>query len=85
MAVGTISNGDDYRINLIRRTSAAGAIVHEEGMELHFIIEGAELWLPAASLSGQQTGAEQILHRDWHEESLLAMRYLFLKARLTNI
>ena len=41
MAVGTISNGDDYRINLIRRTSAAGAIVHEEGMELHFIIEGA--------------------------------------------
>ena len=41
MAVGTISNGDDYRINLIRRTAAAGAIVHEVGMELHFITEGA--------------------------------------------
>ena len=41
MAVGTISNGDDYRINLIRRTAAAGAIVHEVGTELHFITEGA--------------------------------------------
>ena len=41
MAVGTISNGEDYRINLIRRTEAAGAIVHEVGTELHFITEGA--------------------------------------------
>ena len=41
MAVGTINNGDDYRINLIRRTAAAGAIVHEVGTELHFITEGA--------------------------------------------
>lgn len=41
MAVGTINNGDDYRINLIRRTAAAGAIVHEVGAELHFITEGA--------------------------------------------
>ena len=41
MAVGTINNGDDYRINLIRRTAAAGAIVHEVGTELHFINEGA--------------------------------------------
>ena len=41
MAVGTISNGDDYQINLIQRTAAAGAIVHEVGMELHFITEGA--------------------------------------------
>ena len=40
MAVGTINNGDDYRINLIRRTAAAGAIVHEVGTELHFITEG---------------------------------------------
>jgi len=41
MAVGTITNSDDYRINIIRRTAAAGAIVHEIGMELHFITEGA--------------------------------------------
>lgn len=41
MAVSAISIGDDYRINLIRRTEAAGAIVHEVGTELHFITEGA--------------------------------------------
>jgi mannose-6-phosphate isomerase-like protein (cupin superfamily) len=41
MAVGSISNDDEYRINLIRRTEAAGAIVHQRGTELHFITEGA--------------------------------------------
>ena len=41
MAVGTISTGNGYQINLIRRTAAAGAIVHKVGMELHFITEGA--------------------------------------------
>ena len=41
MAVGSISNGEEYRINLIRRTEAAGAIVHQRGTELHFITEGA--------------------------------------------
>jgi mannose-6-phosphate isomerase-like protein (cupin superfamily) len=41
MAVGSITNSDEYRINLIRRTEAAGAIVHQRGTELHFITEGA--------------------------------------------
>lgn len=41
MGVGSINSGDDYNINLIRRTAPAGAIVHEEGTELHYITEGA--------------------------------------------
>ena len=41
MAVGTITTTDTYRINLIRRTEAAGAIVHEVGTELHYITEGS--------------------------------------------
>lgn len=41
MAVSTITTGEEYRINLIRRTEAAGAIVHQRGTELHFITEGA--------------------------------------------
>lgn len=41
MGVGTIQNGEDFRINLIRRTAPAGAIVHEQGTELHYITEGA--------------------------------------------
>ena len=41
MAVSRVQNGEQYRINLIRRTAAAGAIVHERGTELHFVTEGA--------------------------------------------
>jgi len=41
MAVGRITNTDDYRINVIRRTDAAGAIVHDVGTELHYITDGA--------------------------------------------
>lgn len=41
MAVSSIINSAEYRINLIRRTEAAGAIVHQRGTELHFITEGA--------------------------------------------
>ena len=41
MGVSNISNGDDYRINVIHRTAAAGPIVHEVGTELHFITDGA--------------------------------------------
>ena len=41
MAVGRMANTDDYRINMIHRTQAAGAIIHEVGTELHYITEGA--------------------------------------------
>lgn len=41
MQVGRISNTDDYRINMIHRTAAAGAIVHDRGTELHYITAGS--------------------------------------------
>jgi mannose-6-phosphate isomerase-like protein (cupin superfamily) len=41
MAVSSITTSEESRINLIRRTEAAGAIVHQRGTELHFITEGA--------------------------------------------
>ena len=41
MGVGNVSNGSDFRINLIKRTQPAGAIIHDVGTELHFITEGA--------------------------------------------
>ena len=41
MGVGTVSTADDYRINLIHRTMAATAIVHEVGTELHYITAGS--------------------------------------------
>ena len=39
--VGRINSGEDYAINMIRRLAPAGAIVHPEGTEIHFIVEGA--------------------------------------------
>jgi len=41
MAVGRFITTEDYRINLIHRTEAAGAIVHDVGTELHYITDGA--------------------------------------------
>ncbi|MCH7857419.1 MAG: AraC family ligand binding domain-containing protein [Gemmatimonadetes bacterium] len=41
MAASRIEVGEHYRINLIRRTEAAGAIVHRPGTELHYITDGA--------------------------------------------
>jgi mannose-6-phosphate isomerase-like protein (cupin superfamily) len=41
MTASNVTNSEHYRINLIRRTQAAGAIVHRPGTELHYIVEGA--------------------------------------------
>ena len=50
MAVSTITTTEEYRINLIRRTEAAGAIVHERGTELHFITDGAGTMVTGGTL-----------------------------------
>src|SRR5215467_7808174 len=36
-----IANTDQYRINIVHREKAAGALVHEGNTELHYIIEGS--------------------------------------------
>jgi mannose-6-phosphate isomerase-like protein (cupin superfamily) len=41
MAVSRFILNDDYRINMVHRTTAAGAIIHDVGTELHYITEGA--------------------------------------------
>ena len=41
MNASNVTNSDHYRINVIRRTQAAGAIVHRPGTELHYILEGS--------------------------------------------
>jgi len=41
MATGRVATTDHYRINLIHRGAAAGAIVHAVGTEVHHITEGA--------------------------------------------
>ena len=41
MLTSEVSNGDHHRINIVRRTKAAGAVAHEGSTELHHIIEGS--------------------------------------------
>lgn len=41
MHTAPVKNADRYRINIVRRTAAAGAISHPDGTEVHHIVEGA--------------------------------------------
>jgi glc operon protein GlcG len=41
MATGRVANTDQYRINVVHRGAAAGAIVHADGTEVHHITDGA--------------------------------------------
>ena len=41
MHTAPVKNADHYRINVVRRTKAQGAIAHPDGTEVHHIIEGA--------------------------------------------
>src|SRR5262245_31841543 len=41
MSTSAVSNTDQYRINVVHRDRAAGAIAHPGNTELHYIIEGA--------------------------------------------
>ena len=41
MSTSAVKNTDQYRINIVRRGKAAGAIAHVPGTEVHYIIEGA--------------------------------------------
>ena len=41
MLTAAVSNGDHHRINIVRRTKAAGAVAHGGATELHHIIDGS--------------------------------------------
>jgi glc operon protein GlcG len=41
MSTAAVKNSDQYRINIVRRGKAAGAIAHRPGTEVHHIIDGA--------------------------------------------
>jgi mannose-6-phosphate isomerase-like protein (cupin superfamily) len=41
MHTAPVKLADHYRINIVRRTTAQGAITHPDGTEVHHIVEGA--------------------------------------------
>ncbi|HEY7289309.1 MAG TPA: hypothetical protein VH583_05675 [Vicinamibacterales bacterium] len=57
MLTSPISISDRHRINLVRRTKAAGAVAHEGFAELHQIVEGAGTLVTGGTIVRQTGGA----------------------------
>ena len=56
MHTAPVKLADHYRINIVRRTSAQGAIAHPDGTEVHHIIEGAATFVTGGRIA-RATGA----------------------------
>ena len=56
MHTAPIKLADHYRINVVRRTSAQGAIAHPDGTEVHHIIEGTATFVSGGAIV-RATGA----------------------------
>ena len=60
MLTSPVSLDDRHRINLIKRTKAAGAVAHEGFAELHHIVEGSGTFVTGGTMvrpTGGQGGA----------------------------
>ena len=51
MHTAPVKLADHYRINVVRRTSAQGAIAHPDGTEVHHIIEGAAILVTGGTIA----------------------------------
>lgn len=63
MAVARMHNSDAYRVNVVRRTTPQGAIAHDVGTEVHYIIEGAATLVTGGTIArtaGAPPGAATI-------------------------
>ncbi len=50
MHTAPVKLADHYRINVVRRTSAQGAIAHPDGTEVHHIIEGTATFVSGGTV-----------------------------------
>jgi mannose-6-phosphate isomerase-like protein (cupin superfamily) len=50
MHTAPVKNADHYRINVVRRTKAQGAIAHPDGTEVHHIIDGAATFVTGGAI-----------------------------------
>ena len=63
MHTAPVKLADHYRINIVRRTTGQGAIVHPDGTEVHHIIEGAATFVTDGTIvraAGAPAGAATI-------------------------
>ncbi len=57
MQTGAISNTDQYRINVIRRTQSGAPLTHAGNTELHYIIEGSATVVTSGKVVRDSSGA----------------------------
>jgi mannose-6-phosphate isomerase-like protein (cupin superfamily) len=63
MHTAPVKIADHYRINVVRRTTAQGAIAHPDGTEVHHIIEGTATFVSGGRIvraAGAPAGAATI-------------------------
>lgn len=57
MMVARMANTEKYRVNVVKRTAAQGAIAHDVGTEVHYIIEGAATLVTGGTIVRPTGGA----------------------------
>jgi mannose-6-phosphate isomerase-like protein (cupin superfamily) len=57
MMVARMTNTDAYRVNVVKRTAPQGAIAHDVGTEVHYIIEGTATLVTGGTIVRPATAA----------------------------
>lgn len=57
MSTSPIANTDQYRINIVRRGRAAGAIAHQGNTEVHYIIDGSGTFVSGGTIVRPEGGS----------------------------
>jgi glc operon protein GlcG len=69
MASSAVANTDQYRVNIVHREKAAGAIAHAGNTELHYVIDGAATIVTGGTIvrpNGASANAAVIEHGETH-------------------
>jgi mannose-6-phosphate isomerase-like protein (cupin superfamily) len=61
MSTAAVKNTDQYRINIVRRGKAAGAIAHQVGTEVHHIIDGAGTLVTGGTIVRPAAGGTAVI------------------------
>lgn len=57
MLTSEVQNTDRHRINIVRRTKAAGAVAHDGFAELHHIVDGSGTLVTGGTIARAATGS----------------------------
>lgn len=61
MMVARMANTEAYRVNVVKRTAPQGAIAHDVGTEVHYIVEGTATLVTGGTIVRPAAGAAAII------------------------